>query len=174
MYKFIDTNFTTGQLRNYKRLRFLFDFAGWFAIGSIVLGFTLSIFESFLYELFYIRLPFEVPKFWIIVFALVLWVVLRVFTQRCLNCLKFNSLEGKEEKIEGDWSKYGLIKSKYDVLQILVVTKKKCKKCGFECVQISQRTGSYEGIGRMSRIIKQGGKPRIKGETYTSWWRRNK
>jgi hypothetical protein len=58
---------------------------------------------------------------------------------------------------------------------ILNVTKQmKCKKCGFECEQITTRTGSTDGIARMSRDIKRGGKPRLKGESYTSWWRRNK
>jgi hypothetical protein len=125
--------------------------------------------------LFYKGISVKIPWFWIFIGALVLWLVLRGFTSnRCLNCFKFGSLEQKEERSESDWSKYGITKSRSDVLILLIITKRQCKKCGFECEQISQRTGGYEGIGRMSRTIKQGGKTRLKGETYTSWWRRNK
>jgi hypothetical protein len=175
MYKFTDSNFTPTQRRNYTFLRFLYNFAGWFAVASIVLPFVFVSINYFMEGVFYKGISVKIPWFWIIVGALVLWLVLRGFTSnRCLNCFKFGSLEQKEERSESDWSKYGITKSRSDVLILLIITKRQCKKCGFECEQISQRTGGYEGIGRMSRTIKQGGKTRLKGETYTSWWRRNK
>ncbi len=164
MYKFTDTHFTPAQRRNYKFLRFLFNFAGWLAVASIVLPFIYVSITYFLEGAFYYYISYQIPWFGIIVGALVLWVLLRGFTSnRCLNCFRFNALEEQSEKILGN-----------ELLILNVVKHMKCKKCGFECEQISQRTGSYEGIGRMSRTIKQGGKPRLKGESYTSWWRRNK
>jgi len=175
MYRFVDKDFTPVQRRNYKLMRFLFNFAGWFAAACLVLPFIMVFITSFLKEVFFLNLSNNIPWFWIFVGALVLWLVLRGFTSnRCLNCFKFGALMQKEEKIESDWSKYGITKSRYDVVILLIITKKQCKKCGFECEQISRRTGNLEGIGRMSKTIKQGGKPRLNGESYTSWWRRNK
>jgi hypothetical protein len=164
MYKFTDTHFTPAQRRNYTFLRFLYNFAGWFAVASIVLPFVFVSINYFMEGVFYKGISVKIPWFWIIVGALVLWLVLRRFTSnRCLNCFKFNALEEQSEKILGN-----------ELLTLNVAKHMKCKKCGFECEQISQRGGSHEGIGRMSRTIKQGGKTRLKGETYTSWWRRNK
>jgi hypothetical protein len=164
MYKFTDSNFTPTQRRNYTFLRFLYNFAGWFAVASIVLPFVFVSINYFMEGVFYKGISVKIPWFWIFIGALVLWLVLRGFTSNgCLNCFKFNALEEQSEKILGN-----------ELLTLNVAKHMKCKKCGFECEQISQRTGGYEGIGRMSRTIKQGGKTRLKGETYTSWWRRNK
>jgi hypothetical protein len=177
MYKFTDTNFTPAQRRNYTFLRFLYNFAGWFAVASIVLPFVFVSINYFMEGVFYKDISVKIPWFWIIIGALVLWVVLRGFTSnRCLNCFKFNALEEQSETIVSDWSKYGLEKTKIDKggLQIMAVKQLKCKKCAFECQQITTRTGATNGIARMSRDIKRGGKSRLSGETYTSWWRRNK
>jgi len=177
MYKFTDTHFTPAQRRNYTSLRFLYNFAGWFAVASIVLPFVFVSINYFMEGVFYRGISVKIPWFWIIVGALVLWLVLRRFTSnRCLNCFKFNALVEQSETIVSDWSKYGVEMTKIDKggLQVMAVKQMKCKKCGFECQQITTRTGSTDGIGRMSRTIKQGGKSRLKGETYTSWWRRNK
>lgn len=127
-----------------------------------MLPFIYASITFFLEGVFYYHISFQIPWFWIFIGSLILWVALRGFTaNRCLNCFKFGALEQIDEKSESDWSKYGITKSRSDALILLIVTKKKCKKCGFECEQISQRTGSYEGIGSMSRTIKKGGKTRL-------------
>jgi hypothetical protein len=175
MYKFTVTNFTPKQLGRYKTLRFIFNFAGWFSVACIAIPFTFSILTDFINRVFYVDISLDFPMFGIIVFALVLWLVLRSFVaNRCFNCFKFNGLKEISETVVSDWSKYGVEKSKRDITQIMAIKQMKCNKCGFECQQITLRTGNLDGIGRMSRDIKRGGKTRLKGENYTSWWRRNK
>lgn len=163
MYKFTDTHFNPKQKRNYKILRVMYNFAGWFALACLILPFAYDLLAMFIKDVTYTDISVDLPTFWIIVFALVLWFVLRWFAaNRCINCFSTNSLEEQSEKITGNER------------LILIVTKQmKCKKCGFECEQITTRTGSTDGIGRMSRDINRGGKSRLKGESYTSWWRRN-
>lgn len=118
----------------------------------------------FVKDVAYVDISIDLPVLGIIVTGIILWFLLIWFVaNRCINCFKSNALEEQSEKIFGN------------ELLILNVTKQmKCKKCGFECEQITTRTGSTDGIARMSRDIKRGGKPRLKGESYTSWWRRNK
>jgi hypothetical protein len=175
MYKFTETNFTPKQLQRYKNLRFTYNFAGWFAVICILLPFAFTTLAYFINGAFYVDISIDFPILGIIVFALVLWFILRNYAaNRCFNCLKYNGLIQTSETIVSDWSKYGVEKTKIDTVQIMAVKQLKCKKCGFECEQITTRTGSLDGIGRMSRDIKQGGKARLKEENYTSWWRRNK
>ena len=164
MYKFTDTNFNSKQKRNYNILRLMFNWAGWLAIACLVLPVSYELLAMFVKDVAYVDISIDVPVLGIIVTGLILWFLLRWFVaNRCINCFKSNALEEQSEKIIGN------------ELLILNVTKQmKCKKCGFECEQITTRTGSTDGIARMSRDIKRGGKPRLKGESYTSWWRRNK
>jgi hypothetical protein len=164
MYKFTDTNFNSKQKRNYKILRLMFNWACWLAIACLVLPVSYELLAMFVKDVAYVDISIDVPVLGIIVTGLILWFLLRWFVaNRCINCFKSNALEEQSEKIFGN------------ELLILNVTKQmKCKKCGFECEQITTRTGSTDGIARMSRDIKRGGKPRLKGESYTSWWRRNK
>jgi hypothetical protein len=108
---------------------------------------------------------------------LVFWGFSRVFVaNRCLNCFKYGLKVSSEQTYQdaASWMKFGVVKGNYNVLQLLVVQQVQCKKCGFECERITQRPGSTDGIGGMARDIKRGGKSRLKGESYTSWWRRNK
>ncbi len=177
MYKFTETNFTPKQLQRYKTLRFIYNFAGWFAVACIVLPFAFTILSYFIKDVFYVDISIDFPILGTIVFALVIWFVLRNFVEnRCLNCFKYNGLLENSETIVSDWSKYGVEKTKIDTggLQVMAVKQMKCKKCEFSCEQITTRTGSTDGIAQMSRDIKRGGKARLKGENYTSWWRRNK
>jgi hypothetical protein len=164
MYKFTDTNFNSKQKRNYKILRLMFNWAGWLAIACLVLPVSYELLAMFVKDVAYVDISIDLPVLGIIVTGIILWFLLRWFVaNRCINCFKSNALEEQSEKIIGN------------ELLILNVTKQmKCKKCGFECEQITTRTGSTDGIARMSRDIKRGGKPRLKGESYTSWWRRNK
>ncbi len=164
MYKFTDTNFNSKQKRNYKILRLMFNWAGWLGIACLVLPVSYELLAMFVKDVAYVDISIDVPVLGIIVTGLILWFLLRWFVaNRCINCFKSNALEEQSEKIIGN-----------ELLILNVAKQMKCKKCGFECEQLTQRTGSYEGISRMSRTIKQGGKPRLKGESYTSWWRRNK
>jgi hypothetical protein len=118
----------------------------------------------FVKDVAYVDISIDVPVLGIIVTGLILWFLLRWFVaNRCINCFKSNALEEQSEKIIGN-----------ERLILNVTKQMKCKKCGFECEQFTTRTGSTDGIARMSRDIKRGGKPRLKGESYTSWWRRNK
>ena len=164
MYKFTDTKFNSKQKRNYKILRLMFNWAGWLAIACLVLPVSYELLAMFVKDVAYVDISIDLPVLGIIVTGIILWFLLRWFVaNRCINCFKSNALEEQSEKIIGN------------ELLILNVTKQmKCKKCGFECEQITTRTGSTDGIARMSRDIKRGGKPRLKGESYTSWWRRNK
>jgi hypothetical protein len=164
MYKFTDTNFNSKQKRNYKILRLMFNWAGWLAIACLVLPVSYELLAMFVKDVAYVDISIDVPVLGIIVTGLILWFLLRWFVaNRCINCFKSNALEEQSEKIIGN-----------ERLILNVAKQMKCKKCGFECEQITTRTGSTDGIARMSRDIKRGGKPRLKGESYTSWWRRNK
>ena len=164
MYKFTDSNFTPKQKRNYKILRFMFNWAGWLVIACVVLPVLYELLAYFVKGVAYVDISIDIPVFGVIVTGVILWFLLRWFVEnRCINCFKSNALEEQSEEITGN-----------EIMILNVSKQMKCKKCGFECEQLTQRTGSYEGIGRMSRTIKQGGKPRLKGESYTSWWRRNK
>lgn len=164
MYKFTDTNFNSTQKRNYKILRLMFNWAGWLAIACLVLPVSYELLAMFVKDVAYVDISIDVPVLGIIVTGLILWFLLRWFVaNRCINCFKSNALEEQSEKIIGN-----------ELLILNVAKQMKCKKCGFECEQITTRTGSTDGIARMSRDIKRGGKPRLKGESYTSWWRRNK
>lgn len=164
MYKFTDTNFNSKQKRNYKILRLMFNWAGWLAIACLVLPVSYELLAMFVKDVAYVDISIDVPVLGIIVTGLILWFLLRWFVaNRCINCFKSNALEEQSEKIIGN-----------ELLILNVAKQMKCKKCGFECEQITTRTGSTDGIARMSRDIKRGGKPRLKGESYTSWWRRNK
>ena len=177
MYKFTDSNFTPKQKRNYKILRFMFNSAGWLAIACVVLPVLYELLAMFVKDVAYVDISIDIPVLGVIVTGVILWFLLRWFVaNRCINCFKSNALEEQSETIVSDWSKYGVEMTKIDKggLQVMAVKQLKCKKCGFECQQITTRTGSTDGIGRMSRDIKQGGKSRLKGESYTSWWRRNK
>jgi len=142
----------------------MFNWAGWLAIACLVLPVSYELLAMFVKDVAYVDISIDLPVLGIIVTGIILWFLLRWFVaNRCINCFKSNALEEQSEKIIGN------------ELLILNVTKQmKCKKCGFECEQITTRTGSTDGIARMSRDIKRGGKPRLKGESYTSWWRRNK
>ena len=164
MYKFTDSNFTPKQKRNYKILRLMFNWAGWLAIACVVLPFSYELLAMFVKDVAYVDISIDIPVFGVIVTGVILWFLLRWFVaNRCINCFKSNALEEQSEEITGN-----------EIMILNVSKQMKCKKCGFECEQLTQRTGSYEGIGRMSRTIKQGGRSRLKGESYTSWWRRNK
>jgi hypothetical protein len=177
MYKFTDSNFTPKQKRNYKILRFMFNWAGWLVIACVVLPVLYELLAYFVKGVAYVDISIDIPVFGVIVTGVILWFLLRWFVaNRCINCFKSNALEEQSETIVSDWSKYGVEMTKIDKggLQVMAVKQLKCKKCGFECQQITTRTGSTDGIGRMSRDIKQGGRSRLKGESYTSWWRRNK
>jgi len=141
MYKFTDTNFTSTQKRNYKILRVIYNFAGWFAAACLILPFAYDLLAMFIKDVTYKDISVDLPTFWIIVFALVLWFVLRWFAaNRCINCFSSNALEEQSEKITGS-----------ERLILNVTKQMKCKKCGYECEQLTQRTGNYEGIGRMAR-----------------------
>jgi hypothetical protein len=164
MYKFTDSNFTPKQKRNYKILRLMFNWAGWLAIACVVLPFSYELLAMFVKDVAYVDISIDIPVFGVIVTGVILWFLLRWFVaNRCINCFKSNALEEQSEEITGN-----------EIMILNVSKQMKCKKCGFECEQLTQRTGSYEGISRMSRTIKQGGRSRLKGESYTSWWRRNK
>jgi hypothetical protein len=164
MYKFTDTNFNSKQKRNYKILRLMFNWAGWLAIACLVLPVSYELLAMFVKDVAYVDISIDLPVLGIIVTGIILWFLLRWFVaNRCINCFKSNALEEQSEKIIGN-----------ERLILNVTKQMKCKKCGFECEQITTRTGSTDGIARMSRDIKRGGKPRLKGESYTSWWRRNK
>ena len=164
MYKFTDSNFTPKQKRNYKILRLMFNWAGWLAIACVVLPVLYELLAMFVKDVAYVDISIDIPVLGVIVTGVILWFLLRWFVaNRCINCFKSNALEEQSEEITGN-----------EIMILNVSKQMKCKKCGFECEQLTQRTGSYEGIGRMSRTIMQGGKPRLKGESYTSWWRRNK
>ncbi len=179
MYKFTDTNFTPKQKRNYKFLGLLYTLAGWFATACLLMPFGLVLLRGFLDDVldYEPNFPSDDSMLQLFIGSLVFWGFSRVFVaNRCLNCFKYG-LKVNSEQTYGDaesWKKFGVVKGKYNVLQLLVVQQVQCKKCGFECERITQRTGNYEGIGRMHRDIKKGGKPRLPGEDYTSWWRRNK
>ena len=142
----------------------MFNSAGWVVIACLVLPFSYELLAMFVKDVAYVYISIDIPVLGVIVTGVILWFLLRWFVaKRCINCFKSNALEEQSEKITGN------------EIMILSVSKQlKCKKCGFECQQITTRTGSTDGIGRMSRDIKQGGKSRLKGESYTSWWRRNK
>ena len=71
MYKFTDTHFTPAQSRNYNFLRFLYNFAGWFAVASIVLPFVFVSINYFMEGVFYRGISVKIPWFWIIIGALV-------------------------------------------------------------------------------------------------------
>ena len=177
MYKFTDSNFTPKQKRNYKILRFMFNSAVWLAIACLVLPVSYELLAMFVKDVAYVDIYVDIPVLGVIGTGVILWFLLRWFVaKRCINCFKSNALEEQSETIVSDWSKYGVEMTKIDKggVQVMAVKQLKCKKCGFECQQITTRTGSTDGIGRMSRDIKQGGKSRLKGESYTSWWRRNK
>jgi hypothetical protein len=164
MYKFTDSKFTPKQKRNYKILRFMFNWAGWLVIACVVLPFSYELLAMFVKDVAYVDISIDIPVFGVIVTGVILWFLLRWFVaNRCINCFKSNALEEQSEEITGN-----------EIMILNVSKQMKCKKCGFECEQLTQRTGSYEGISRMSRTIKQGGRSRLKGESYTSWWRRNK
>ena len=142
----------------------MFNSAGWVVIACVVLPFSYELLAMFVKDVAYVDISIDVPVLGVIVTGVILWFLLRWFVaNRCINCFKSNALEEQSEEITGN-----------EIMILNVSKQMKCKKCGFECEQLTQRTGSYEGIGRMSRTIKQGGKPRLKGESYTSWWRRNK
>jgi hypothetical protein len=177
MYKYTDTDFTPKQNRNYKLLRFLYNIVGLIAGGSIVLPFVIFTLDYFLYGIFHIKISLEYPYFPTFICAIILLFITRKFTNRCFECFKFNTWieKGVKEFLRAfEWEKYGFQKTKSDTALLLVVKQLKCSKCGFECEQISQRTGHLDGIARMSRDIKKGGKQRLKGESYINWWRRNK
>lgn len=164
MYNFINANFTPNQQRRFKTLAFVYNFAGWIAVASIILPFVYETLAYFFMGIAHIDISLDIPYLRVILFALVMRFVLRkLVANRCVNCLRSNALEEQSEKIMEN-----------ELLILNVAKQMKCKKCGFECEQLIQRTGSYEGIGRMSRTITQGGKSRQKGESYISWWRRNK
>jgi hypothetical protein len=112
----------------------------------------------FVKDVAYVDISIDIPVFGVIVTGVILWFLLRWFVaNRCINCFKSNALEEQSETIVSDWSKYGVEMTKIDKggLQVMAVKQLKCKKCGFECQQITTRTGSTDGIGRMSRTIKQ-------------------
>jgi hypothetical protein len=175
MFKFSDSKFSPTQRRNYKRLRFILNFSSFLTIALIVLPFAYEIFAMFVKDVSFTDISVDFPNLWMIVFALVIGYFLRKFAiNRCLNCYQANALEEISESIANDWSKYGIEKTKSDAVMVLAVKQLKCTKCSFECEQLVVRTGHLSGIARMSRDIKRGGKARNKGESYTSWWRRNR
>jgi hypothetical protein len=142
----------------------MFNWAGWLVIACVVLPFSYELLAMFVKDVAYVAISIDIPVFGVIVTGVILWFLLRWFVaNRCINCFKSNALEEQSEEITGN-----------EIMILNVSKQMKCKKCGFECEQLTQRTGSYEGISRMSRTIKQGGRSRLKGESYTSWWRRNK
>ena len=61
MYKFTETNFTPKQLQRYKTLRFIYNFAGWFAVACIVLPFAFTILSYFIKDVFYVDISIDFP-----------------------------------------------------------------------------------------------------------------
>ena len=146
---FITNSFTNAQLKKYKFLSAITYISQFILIISIVLVFFTS--------------------FWIVIIGILqLWIV-KSLTFRCVNCFS-NSKVMEDERIV-DHAKYDMKRSP---TQILLLQAYKCNKCNFRWENLVERTGHIEGIGRMSKDIKSGGKSRMKGESYTNWWRRNK
>jgi hypothetical protein len=130
--EFDNKKFDQKQNLNYQKLRFIFGFAFWIFMASVVLMFW---FGKFIYLLG----------------GLALYFILRLNTTRCVNCLAFNSLEEKASR-NVNFRDYNL---KGGQLMILEAKTMHCRKCGFICDKLEERTGSVEGVAAMGRERKR-------------------
>jgi hypothetical protein len=146
---YVKSNFSNAQIKKYQILSAIVLISQLLFFLSIVLMFFIS--------------------FWIVIIGILqLWII-QLLSFRCVNCLS-NSKDLLEEKAVNH-TDYGLKRSP---TQILFLQTYKCKKCGFNWENLVERTGHLDGISSMSRDIKNGGKSRMKGESYYNWWKRNK
>ena len=131
-FAFDNKKFDPKQNSNYKKLQFIFGLAFWLFIASVVLMFWYG-------------------KFMFLLAGFTIYFVLRINTNRCVNCMTFNSLEEKGSR--------GVNFSDYDLkggpLMILEAKTMHCKKCGFICDKLVERTGNYEGVAAMGRERKK-------------------
>lgn len=130
--EFDNKKFDQKQNSNYQKLRLIFGFAFWVFITSVVLMFWYG-------------------KIIYLLVGLAIYFILRLNTVRCVNCMSFNSLEEKASR-GVNFSDYNL---KGGPLMILEAKTMNCRKCGFICDKLVERTGSYEGIASMGRERKR-------------------
>jgi|LakMenEpi03Aug12_release.lakeMendotaPanAssembly.Ray.scaffolds.fasta_scaffold1082539_1 hypothetical protein len=130
--EFDNKKFDQKQNSNYKKLQFVFGFAFWIFMASVVLMFW---FGKFIY----------------LIGGIAIYFILRLNTARCVNCLAYNSLEEKATR-SMNFSDYNL---KGGPLMILEAKTMHCRKCGFMCDKLVERTASIEGIASMGRERKR-------------------
>jgi hypothetical protein len=146
---YVKNKFTNSQLKKYQILSAIAIISQLLLIVSIVLIFFFS--------------------FWIVIIGILQLLIVQRFTFLCVNCLSYSKVLIEEKPV--NHSDYMLKRSP---TQILFLQTYKCKKCDFNWENLVERTGHLDGIATMSRDIKTGGKSRMKGESYLSYWRRSK
>jgi hypothetical protein len=130
--EFDSKKFDQKQNSNHKKLQFIFGFAFWIFMASVVLMFW---FGKFIYLLG----------------GFAIYLILRINTARCVNCMSFRSYDEKASR-SVNFSDYNLKRSP---LMILEAKTLQCRKCNFTWDKLEERTGSVEGIAAMGRERKR-------------------
>jgi hypothetical protein len=126
---YINNHFTSKQKTNYKFLRFLFNSAFWIFLFSLIPAFIAG---SIIYA----------------IIGLMIWFVFRIQSNRCVNCLKWNSLDEIDSR-SVNHSDYNLKSG--GIMMVLYKKHLKCKKCQNEFYLLEEKTGSFDGIAKAKR-----------------------
>ena len=147
---YIIDNFDASQKRHYR----FFTLSSLISKGLFFLSIILCFFTSF----------------WIVVIGIIQMWIINSLVLSCVNCLS-NKTDITDEK-QVEYLDYKFKRS--SPVMVLIKQTHKCRKCDFTWNNLFERTGHLDGIGKMSKDIKNGGKSRFKGESYINWWKRNK